>query len=175
MNRRVALKNVALVMAGAILLPGCDLSKPSAEKAGAFLSPDQESLLAEIAETFIPATDTPGAKDLGVPAYMQVMLADCYEKDVQENFIKGLESVDKLARKDFGKSFTALSAEDRTSILKKIASSSDKEQQQFYGLLKGLTIRGYKTSEYVMTNHSDYKMIPGHYYGCVPVSSQKVS
>lgn len=175
MNRRIALKNVALVMAGAVLLPGCDLSKPSAENIEAFLSPDQEDLLAEITETFIPTTDTPGAKELGVHSYIHIMVADCYDEDVQKDFVKGLERVKKLARKKHGKAFSSCDQDERTAILQEFESSSDEEQKEFYSLVKGLTVRGYKTSEYFMTNHSSYKMVPGHYYGCVPVSSKKVS
>lgn len=175
MNRRVALKNVALVVAGVVLLPACDLSKPSAEGLQAFLSPKQEGLLAEITETFIPATDTPGAKDLGVPEYIQRMVTDCYDQDIQQEFLQGMERVENVAKRDYGKSFAALGMAERTEVLRNMGSSADEVDKKFFGFVKGLSIAGFMTSEYVMTNHTDYKMIPGHYYGCIPVPTKKVS
>ena len=53
--------------------------------------------------------------------------------------------------------------------------SQDPAQKEFYGLVKGLTIRGYMTSEYVMTNLTHYQFIHGHYYYYVPVPAKTVS
>lgn len=175
MNRRVALKNVALVVAGTILLPACDLSKPKAEGLEVFFSPGQENLLAEIAETIIPASDTPGAKELGVPEYIQRMVTDCYDMETQQEFLQGLQMVDKKARNEHNKAFAALVMAERTDVLRKMESSADEAEKKFFGFVKGLCIAGFMTSEYVMTNHSDYKMIPGHYYGCIPVPNKKAS
>lgn len=175
MNRRIALKNVALVIAGTVLLPACDLSKPQAEVLQAILSPNEENLLAEIAETFIPASDTPGAKDLGVPEYIQRMLTDCYDTNTQQEFQQGLQRVDKKARNEYDRAFTALGMAERVEVLKSFESSTQEEERKFFGFIKGLSIAGFTTSEYVMTNHTGYKMIPGHYYGCIPVPNKKAS
>jgi hypothetical protein len=40
-----------------------------------------------------------------------------------------------------------------------------------FALLKGLCIRGYLTSEWVMRNHYNYQQMPGHYSGCVPLAT----
>jgi hypothetical protein len=37
--------------------------------------------------------------------------------------------------------------------------------------MKGYTLRGYATSEYYLTNIRDYKILPGKFKGCVPVSN----
>lgn len=175
MNRRLALRNVALVVAGTILLPACDLSKPQAEELQAFFSPNEQNLLAEIAETFIPASDTPGAKDLGVPEYIHRMVTDCYDMDTQQDFLQGLLQVDKRAENEYSKTFAALDMEERVVVLKSMESSNKEADRKFFGFVKGLSIAGFMTSEYVMTNHTDYKMIPGHYYGCIPVPNKKAS
>lgn len=176
MKRRVALKSLAVAVAGVVFLPGCDLnSKSSTEAVHSFLSPEQDKLLASVVDTLIPATDTPGAKELGVPAYIKIMIADCEEQEVHKIFFKGFATVEDLAKKKFGKEYTALNAGEQKEVLKAMAASGEKADQDFYTLLKGLTVQGYMTSEYVMTNITGYQMIPGHYYGCVPVpSKQKV-
>jgi len=131
------------------------------------LSSGQAELLAEMAETIIPATDTPGAKALNVHQFIQKMVADCYDKKAQGAFRKGLDSLDEQAQKLFGKPFAQGDVAQRTALLTQMGKDAD--QKDFYSLVKNLTIRGYMTSEYVMTNLTHYEFIPGRYHGCVPV------
>ncbi|UFH57422.1 gluconate 2-dehydrogenase subunit 3 family protein [Spirosoma sp. KNUC1025] len=143
----------------------------STRTAQQIISRGQMDLLAEMAETIIPATDTPGAKALNVHQFIQKMVADCYDQKAQDSLRSGLESLDGFARKAYSKPFREGDVAQRTSLLTQL--SQDSAQKDFYGLVKGLTIRGYMTSEYVMTNLTHYQFIPGHYHGCVPVSQPK--
>ena len=139
------------------------------------LSSGQADQLAELVETIIPVTDTPGAKALNVHQFVQKMVADCYDKSAQENLQKGLDSLDGLAKKSFSKPFAEGDTAQRTALLTQLAKSTDTAQKDFYSLVKNLTIRGYMSSEYVMTNLTHYQFIPGHYYGCVPVLAKATS
>ncbi|GAB3803166.1 lactose 3-dehydrogenase subunit gamma LacC [Spirosoma humi] len=139
------------------------------------LSVGQAEQLAELVETIIPVTDTPGAKALHVHQFVQKMVADCYDKATQENFQKGLDSLDGLAKASFSKPFAEGNTAQRTALLTELSKSTDTAQKDFYALVKNLTIRGYLTSEYVMTNLTHYQFIPGHYYGCVPVKAKTTS
>ncbi|HEX8356482.1 MAG TPA: gluconate 2-dehydrogenase subunit 3 family protein, partial [Segetibacter sp.] len=40
----------------------------------------------------------------------------------------------------------------------------------FFALMKKLTVQGYMTSKYYLTNVRVYKLVPGKYYGCIPVT-----
>jgi hypothetical protein len=59
----------------------------------------------------------------------------------------------------------------KQALLLEIEKGEDKDLKDFYSLIKNLTIQGYTTSEYVQTTFLKYEMVPGHYYGCVPVKS----
>ena len=37
--------------------------------------------------------------------------------------------------------------------------------------MKSETIRGFNTSREVMLQYLNYKIVPGHYYGCVDVNA----
>ncbi|MBC8155331.1 MAG: gluconate 2-dehydrogenase subunit 3 family protein [Bacteroidetes bacterium] len=163
---------MALAAGSLIALPAwaTGWSQTSAQPLQPFLSGSQASLLAEIAETLIPASDTPGAKALGVPGFIQKMLEDCYEKPVQEAVKSGLEAVETLANASFGNSFATGDAAQRQAVLAKMATAEEPARKEFFALVKNLTIQGYTTSEYVMTKHLHYVMAPGHYYGCVPAA-----
>ena len=168
-ERRIALKQMALAVGSLIALPvwASNWTPATAQPLKPFLSTGQAALLTDIAETLIPASDTPGAKALGVPAFIQKMLEDCYEPSVQEAVKTGLGTVETLANAQFGKSFAAGDAAQRQAILTTMATSAETPWKDFVALVKNLTIQGYTTSEYVMTKHLNYVMAPGHYYGCV--------
>lgn len=175
MNRRIALKNIAFSAAGLMLLAGCDgaWTGRTPEIGEGFLSARQNSLLAEIAETIIPATDTPGAKALELHTFIQKMVADCYEPAVQHNLKQGLEQVEKLAASSYQTSFAQLPLPEREKVLLQLESVAG--EQSFLPLVKELTIRGYMTAQYVMTSITKYEMVPGRYLGCVTLSPQPQS
>lgn len=170
MERRIAIKQLALASGGLLGLPAWAnaWTQTSIQNSHSVLAPTQTDLLADLIDTLIPASDTPGAKALGVPDFVQRMLADCYEPPVQQQVKDGLNAVDSAARLRFGQSFSACTASQRTDVLKTIETAPEATLRSFFGLVKTLTIQGYTTSEYVMTNFLNYNMIPGHYYGCVP-------
>ena len=95
---------------------------------------------------------------------------DCSTPAQQRTFANGLTTVGKLAQEQFGKPFGAADAPARLTLLTQVMASPDAETKAFGNLLKSLTIKGYMTSEYVLTNFTDYQMAPGFYKGCVPVS-----
>ena len=170
MERRVALKSMALAMGAMASLPswasgwnGNSLPK------GILLSADQSALLAGMVESIIPKTDTPGAGELGVGNFVQKMVKDCYDQKAQANLAKGVDNLESQSLKSFGKSFANASKEQRVQLLRDIEKSSDPDQKAFFGMVKNLTIQGYMNSEYVMTNLTHYEMIPARYHGCVPV------
>ena len=177
MNRRVVIRNMALAVTGLVLLPGCDLStkEAAAQELHPSLSPSQEGLLADVVDTIIPSTDTPGAKDLNVHLFVQKLMADCYEKEAQLNFVKGLDALKTKAKKKYGKAFGACNTAERIALLQGMEQSSEPSENEFYKLVKGLTVRGYMNSEYVMMNLTNYQAVPGHYYGCVPVDQKILS
>jgi len=136
---------------------------------GTLLAADQSKILAGMVETIIPKTDTPGAGELGVSKFVQKMVTDCYDKKAQDTLAKGLDSLESESKKTFGKSFADITSPQQTQLLKQIENSTDSDSKAFFRMVKNLTIQGYMSSEYVMTNITHYEMIPARYHGCVPV------
>lgn len=176
MQRRTALKNLLLIAGGTALLPSCVQQDKKAfiPLNHLKISAAQESLLAEIAETLIPKTDTPGAKELGVHQFVLTMVDDCFEKEKQEHFIKGLEEVNELAQKHLNTSFIKASPQQRHQLLTRI----DKKEfggkaSGFYSAMKKLTIQGFLKSKYVMSNLLVYELVPSRFNGSFPVKDKK--
>lgn len=175
-NRRSAIKQIFCISAGALIIPSCmqDKSKSTILLKNISIDADQEKLVAELAETIIPSTSTPGAKDLYAHLFALKMVDDCYKKDDQQKFVQGLEAFQKKAKKELDRSFTDASPAERHRLLKKIEDDKDSKDDaaSFYSTIKGLTVQAYTTSQYFMTKVHVYEMIPSRYNGCVPVKAQ---
>lgn len=184
MNRRTVLKNLALVIGGSVLLPSCLHSDGTAyvQLKHVQINEDQQRLMADVAETIIPKTTTPGAKDLNLPAFTLKMIDDCFNKKEQEDFVKGLVAFQAKIKKEHGKDFGDLDSKQRESILVAIEKAAQNAKPgtkpdpvtTFFWGVKGQTVFGYTTSQYFMTKEIVYELIPGRYNVHYPVSKLKL-
>ena len=134
MERREAVKNMALYLGLALSVPTFSAlfgsCKTEGDKKDLSFSQDEQSLIDEIANTIIPDTDTPGAKAAGVGSFIIMMLNDCYEKEDQKRFTRGLKGVNKLANREFSKKFHELSVEQKTELLITLAEDTQKFKEE---------------------------------------------
>ena len=137
---------------------------------------NQQKMIAEIAELIIPATKTPGAKEAKVPAFIQVLITDCYPEIDQKRFFSGLDNLDKQAQSTYKKGFLALTKTEQTELLKKAEADAQAARKKdgtapapFFPMIKEMTLVGYFTSEAGATKALSYVAVPGTYNGCTPL------
>ncbi len=167
MNRRNALKHVALTFGTALSLPAwANAWTPESLPKNTNFKPAESDLLNQLVEALIPKTDTPGAGEMGVDKFVMAMVNDCTPESQRSVFMTQLGLVDTFAKKNFGKSFSEISAGEKTAVLDTISKSEDAAWKTFFGTLKRYTVQGYQTSEYVMYKNG-FQFAPGFYSGCV--------
>src|SRR4051812_42933237 len=116
MNRREALKQVAFLMGGAVSaysLLGiekgyCAGASPTAPPHTSFFNVSQMQVVSGVAEIIIPRTDTPGATDVGVPGFIDLMLANVCAKRDCDRYLAGLAEFEAAARSDGQSGFASL-------------------------------------------------------------------
>lgn len=131
----------------------------------------QRSTVAALADTIIPRTDSPGASDVGVPAFIDVIVAEYYTDSERAEFIAGVDAIDALAVSMVGQSFAALTGASLVSVMDALDKPTDRTAPAVrgYARLKGLIIHGYFTSEMVQKNVVKTVIWPGRYDGSAPV------
>jgi len=187
MNRRELLQRVAWLMGGAIsapavlgLLNGCT-AKQEPTWQPVFLSKEQGALVAEVAEIIIPRTDTPGAKDAGVPAFIDVMLKDVYPEEDRQRYVEGLKAFDEAARTAHGKPFVELPKSQQTELVRKFHDEAVAQElahelrpsylrRPFILMTKELTLLGFFTSKPGATQVLQHVAVPGAFQACVPLA-----
>ena len=169
-SRREAIRRAALaagVMLSTEWLSIVDGVRPAAQATR--LSAAQASLAGAIADRIIPRTDTPGAADVGVPAFIDLLYGDFMTPAEQKLLTDGLDGVEAAAKSAHGASFASLAADRQDALLRGIAKAEEGREQGFFRLIKSATILGYFTSEPVGRNVLHYDPVPGSYDGCVPI------
>ena len=167
MDRRKALRNLGLLSGGLILLPACDLSKENVTRVmNKFeVTEKQEALLKELVATMIPETEIPGAGSLAVHDFVWVMADDCLEKEVQDSYVRGLQSFrgsfGKIAGQDFEGSEQAERVEGLKALMEAGGEAEVGDVQNFIEITKAFASLGYTQSEYFMTEVMPYTLIPG--------------
>jgi hypothetical protein len=202
MNRRDALMRVAMLAGATMTLPAlADTLEASAARRTltgkpVFFTADQDATVAELADTIIPTTSTPGAKAAKVNEIIDVILKDCYKEADQKRFLEGLAQTNKMSQDAYGKAFAQLDSPQRIEIVKKLEAEAKQQRKDmaamqsagaqadaqmpkakaerfspFYTILKDLTLTGYFTSEIGCTQALEYVAVPGRYDGCVTLKS----
>ncbi|MEI8090114.1 MAG: gluconate 2-dehydrogenase subunit 3 family protein [Opitutaceae bacterium] len=173
MTRRAALKRAALFL-GVALSPAliANVLQAGAVPGGkaVFLSPAQLDLVTAIAERILPRTDTPGATDVGVPAFVDLMLGKYSTDTERQLFATGLDEVNAACLATHARAFVKVGAAQQDAILMEIALASQKKDKTFFHHIKELTVVGYFTSEIVGRTVLHYDPVPGRFQGCVPIS-----
>ena len=171
MQRRYAIKQIALLVGGVSIAP--DVLARALANGGETLGKmpaDRLRLLAEMAETILPETDTPGAKAAKVEDYISIVVEECFPPQKKESFWRDLENADAQCKTMHGRSFVDCDTVQRTAFFNKLQDNvrenpTFSQAPAFFTTLKDLTLNGYFTSEIGSTQALAYDPIPG---GWVP-------
>ncbi|HCZ35939.1 MAG TPA: hypothetical protein DHV26_08435, partial [Cytophagales bacterium] len=163
----------ATALAG--IMQGCKAT-PELTYVPSFFTEEQARIISELAQTIIPKTDTPGAKEAGVPGFIDQILKECYKKEDQDKFITGLTEFEAAAKAAHGDSFIYLDPEKQLAFVKvqnEVAVTAVKadpsQPRPFILSAKELTLLGFFTSEPGATQVLQYEPVPGSYKGCIPL------
>ncbi|MEO7456406.1 MAG: gluconate 2-dehydrogenase subunit 3 family protein [Gemmatimonadaceae bacterium] len=135
------------------------------------LSAAHLALIGAIADTLLPRTDTPGAVDVGVPAFVDVIASENYSDADRAAFVAGLDALTQQLASAAGIPFGALTPEYRGMAIEAMERVSDRrtEPARTYWRLKGLIVHGYFTSERVQKDVLKVEIMPGAFNGSAPM------
>jgi gluconate 2-dehydrogenase gamma chain len=176
LHRRELLRRAAWILGGAIsapaalaILQGCSAkeSPDAASWTPKFFKGNQAELMTALADVIIPKTDTSGALDAGVPAFIDSLMADVYPKDAQERFSAGFAEFEDFLKQDAA----ARKATVQRSI--EAALALEHEHKPFILVARELTLLGFFTSRVGITENMEYVPVPTVYRGCVPLTQMK--
>lgn len=175
LTRREALRRASLLLGVAftpsiLAAAAAGVTPPVASGEKGFLGDRERALVAALAERLLPRTDTPGAIDAGVPAFIERMVNAYFTDRERQTFLAGLPEVDALSRSRAGNDFVPLRPEQQDAVLAALAEAAVGQGVTFYSLVREATIVGYFTSELVGKTVLHYDPVPGRFDACIPIS-----
>lgn len=190
---------LGLVVLGAALTTSACATAQTAAPLGwtpKALSLKQARVLDTVAELIVPPTDTPGAREAGVPQFVDRAVGDyCTQADAQA-IRAGLDRMDVDARGVHGAGFVSLRPEQQIALLTRYDAEASRPDAsapgaprdietgltarssgaaatpvnpRFFSVLKDLVTVGYFTSRLGATKAVIYVPVPGAYRACVPL------
>jgi hypothetical protein len=160
-----------------------------------FFTLEEGQVLTHLVDIILPKSDTPSASEVNTHIFIDRFANEVMEKK-QQDFIKMSmgKFIDKALKDSGKKSAGQLMPEDLEPVLAEALKVSKEDQSKnfeiinsyteamdggnpqeldevvarfgFANNLRGLTVWGYKTSEYVGENVLDYLPVPGEYIAC---------
>lgn len=178
MDRRIALKQLAWITGGVILIPSCDFTQESVLEAYEKLqvTVSQRETLNRVTNTIFPGVKLKKGEEVSLPDFVLIMANDCLPESEQEQFVKGLKRFDSFTREEFGQTFEKMDTSEAADTYRSIMGMDSKDNSDlestkaFLGITKRFALQGYLTSEYYLTEIMPYKMIPGGFKGSKLVS-----
>jgi gluconate 2-dehydrogenase gamma chain len=192
-DRRELLRRAAMLLGGTVsigttmgVLSGCSVfpdgqsTLASAPVAGRFLSAEEMQIASAMADQILPRTDTPGALDVGVPAFIDRLLADFHPEREKAILRAGLARAQVEARAEHQTAFWALPAPQMTALMtrydqeafdqsRRTASDID-PPPHFFRMMKEMTTVGFFTSETGASKVLKYAAVPGPWKADIPYS-----
>ena len=179
-TRREAVRRLSILAGGlssttaTALLSGCRAEPPAPTWTPEVLSPVQLDVLSAVVDAVIPRTDTPGASDVGVPAFIDRLLSRWADEAPRQRVLAGLDELgaDFLAADDEARlaTLTALDVEAARAREARRSRDGEREPLPFFATLKEWTLAGYYTSEAGATRELRWLAVPGRYDADVPLS-----
>jgi gluconate 2-dehydrogenase gamma chain len=142
------------------------------------LDSQQHATVAAIADTIIPKTETSGAVDVGAAPFINLILTEWYTEEERSRFLNGLADVDVRTNALFKKKFVECSPAQRAQILTMLGEQMTKDahavrsripgyrgspakpNQNFYYMMRNLTLTAYYTSEEYAGKASGFQVNP---------------
>lgn len=169
-DRRGFIRGVLLAV-GAVgaALPAWDSLLAAGESAAPFVGAARFQVLDAVAETIIPRTDTPGARDALVAARFDALMKNWASAQTQVDFQRVLDEIDLTARSRDPKGIVALPAPQQLEVV--AAYDHAKMADKAYARFKALILALYYISEPGATQELRYEHVPGAWEPSIPVTA----
>jgi hypothetical protein len=169
LNRRSLILGAVFLVGGAAALTRFVRDPAASPGAPAVLSTEQFTLLAQVVDVIIPATDTPGALGAGVPEFIRQMLADWGSIETRQSIVGVLEGIERQAWHKHGRGFLELPDELRLDVMRAVDENGFVRQDAAWRKFKWLVLVGYYQSEIGATQELRFELVPGAWRSNVPL------
>ncbi|HEX8669384.1 MAG TPA: gluconate 2-dehydrogenase subunit 3 family protein [Allosphingosinicella sp.] len=170
MDRRALLRSAILLVGGSMAGVPADAFAKAAAGAPKFFSVAQLAVVDAFAEAVIPRTDTPGARDAGVPANLDALMANWASAEHKAQFKTVVDEMDRAALSRDRASLPRLSPAKQAEFVTWYDTEKFIAEDAMYRRFKELVLTLYYLSEPGATQELRYELTPGKWEPSMPVT-----
>ncbi|MEH6408032.1 MAG: gluconate 2-dehydrogenase subunit 3 family protein [Leeuwenhoekiella sp.] len=177
MQRREAIKNIALASIAAMVMTKCDFSEDDVtkliSKGKLDLNDKHAKYLSQISETFLPIKGREG--NLGQPEdFIMTMVNDCRSEEDRAKFARGFNDYKSLMTQTKLDIDTDKPDEVIAAVRAALEAKEPNEDLiYFIETVRDLSIKSVTSSQHFMQDYMDYQLIPTEYVACYNISENK--
>jgi gluconate 2-dehydrogenase gamma chain len=160
LDRRLLLQS-AILLVGGTLASSIALPAFAATETARFFTPEEYRVVAEFADIIIPRTDTPGARDAGVPEALDALMANWASESRKAEFRALVGRI-----KDAGAVAPGVALQ---MDLARRFDASGMADDPVYRRFKELVLTLYYMSEAGATRELRYEQTPGKWEASIPI------
>jgi len=140
-----------------------------------YLSAEQFALVTAMVDRILPASDTPGASDVGVPAFLDRLYGEFMDEPERQSFTAVLAATAAAGLAAGGSAFSAMSPAQQDDVLRTVAANAQASEQapgasaSDFRRFRAAAVLGYFTSEEAGRNVLHYDPVPGRFDACLPI------
>ena len=137
------------------------------------ITDDRSALVVSLGDAIIPRTDTPGASDVNVAAFIDVIVAEYYGDEERAAFLNGLDAITVRIKAGGADAFDMMTPDTQKALLDSLDKPADRQapDARAWSRLKGLVVHGYFTSERVQKDVLKTVIMPGRFDGNAPMKT----
>lgn len=170
LDRRSFISSTLLAIgATGAAFPGWTSLEAATRGKARFFDAQRSAVLDAVAETIMPRTDTPGARDAGVPKRFDMLMKAWASAQTRTDFARVLDEIEASARQANPKGIAALASAKQLEVV--AAYDKAKMADPAYRKFKALILSLYYLSEPGATQELRYEHVPGAWEPSIPVTA----
>lgn len=175
-TRRELLQGLIVSVGGAAALSACGgtarLVATSPGSSGRFYTASEMALVSRLSDLIIPRTETPGALDVNVSGYLDVLMSDWASSETRSTHREALQMIAARLDSATGNFQTAADAEATQALTELDAAAfADRNNLSGYRSLKGYITQAYFASEAGALQELKWVAVPGRWDPSVTITA----
>lgn len=168
LDRRSLLRTAILLVGGSLTSLPVEALAQAAAKAPRYFNKAEFAVLDEVCAIIIPRTDTPGAREAGVPGFIDALMSDWAAPQTAQETRDVVNAIDASAKASQGKLLLGLTPAKRLEAVRAF-DAAELPKSRGYRRFKELLMLAYYSSEAGATQELRYELAPGVWEASVPL------
>lgn len=170
MQRRVLLKTLTALTLGSTLSWGCSNKDQIWEEGLSKISIDEQSarFINQLSQVILPTSDIDYSTPESLPQFIETLINDCHSAEDISKYGRGYQEYKIFLKEKLSADIAKLEEDELNELFDAVNDETlmTENGRFFFNKTREISIEHFKSSEYYLTNFTNYEMVPARFNGC---------